>query len=315
MKIAVLDGYTANPGDQSWEALAALGEVSHFDRTSPAQVLERCQGAEVILTNKVVLDAAKLEQLPDLKYIGVTATGINIVDIDAANRAGITVTNVPGYSTDSVAQLTFALILELANQVGSHSASVHQGQWANSSDFSYTLSPQIELSGRKLGVIGYGDIGQAVARIGSAMGMDIIVHSRTAAKVPADLFRSLDDVFEQSDIISLHCPLTAENADMVNSERLDRMKPSAWIINTARGPLVNEQALADALNNGQIAGAGLDVLCKEPMTRDNPLLGAKNCVITPHIAWATQEARKRLIDIVAANLRLWQNGAPQNVVN
>lgn len=318
MKIVVLDGYALNPGDLSWEALNAIGEVIVYDRTPPALIHERAKDAEILFTNKTPLRQADLELLTQLKYIGVLATGYDVVDIKAAARKGIVVTNIPAYSTASVAQLTFALVLELMNQVGKHSDAVHQGAWSSSADFSFWLQPQLELAGKNFGIIGYGAIGEQVARIATAFGMHVLAHKRQQPlEVPMENFKwaSRDEVLEQSDIISLHCPLTEQTEGMINQESLARMKQTAYLINTARGKLIVERDLADALNQGKIAGAGLDVLSTEPPTKDNPLLGARNCIITPHVAWATTAARKRLMDIAVENLQAFLAGQPVNQVN
>ncbi|MEM1442943.1 MAG: D-2-hydroxyacid dehydrogenase, partial [Verrucomicrobiota bacterium] len=314
-KIVLLDAHTANPGDLSWEGLEAFGEVTVHERTPPEQVVERCAGAEIVLTNKALLPAEAISALPDLKYIGVVATGVNIVDLDAAKAAGVTVTNVPGYSTDSVAQLVFALILELASRVGDHSTAVAEGAWESCADFSFTTGAIVEMSGKRIGIVGFGAIGQATARIASAFGMDVVVYNRTREKVVGYPYVELDELISTSDIVSLHCPLTPDTQDLMNAERLASMKEGAWLINTSRGPLVDESALAEALESGPIGGAGLDVLCKEPMTLGNPLRTAPNCLITPHIAWATLEARIRLIDQVVANVKAWADGSPVNVVS
>ncbi|MDF1536804.1 MAG: D-2-hydroxyacid dehydrogenase [bacterium] len=315
MKIVVLDGYTLNPGDLSWEGLGKLGEVTVHDRTSPDELMDRAVGAEVLLTNKVILDAEAITNLPDLKYVGVLATGYNVVDLEAAAQSGIAVTNVPAYSTDSVAQMVFALLLELINGVGRHSRSVRSGIWSKSPDFSFHEIPLVELSGLTIGIVGYGAIGQGVARIARAMGMKVLVHTRTPGSEEGVQYLDLDTLFNESDVVSLHCPLTDKTVGIVNRERLTRMKPSAFLINTARGPLVDEQALADALNAGALAGAGLDVLSVEPPPPGNPLLSARNCVITPHIAWATKAARGRLMGTVVSNLEAWMDGRPVNTVS
>ncbi|MDF1823649.1 MAG: D-2-hydroxyacid dehydrogenase [Verrucomicrobiales bacterium] len=315
MKIVILDAFTANPGDLSWEGLKALGEVEIHERTAPEEVISRCAGAEIVLTNKALVPAEAIEALPDLKYIGVVATGVNVVDLDAAKEAGVVVTNVPGYSTDSVAQLSFALILELASRVGDHSRAVADGVWEDCADFSFTTSPIVELSGKQLGIIGFGAIGQATAKVAAALGMKVVVYNRTREKVVDFPYAPLDEVIATSDVVSLHCPLTPETDQLMNADRLASMKEGAWLINTSRGPLVDEAALADSLNSGHLGGAGLDVLCKEPMAKGNPLRTAKNCLITPHIAWATREARVRLIDQVVANISAWQADKPLNVVN
>ena len=317
MKIVVLDGYTANPGDLSWEELEKLGKCEIYDRTPGTQVLDRAQDAEILLTNKTVINRATIAALPDLRYIGVLATGFNIVDTEAAKERGIPVCNVPEYGTVNVAQAVFALILELTNRTGHHSDTVHAGCWSASKDFCYWDGSLIELNGLTLGLVGYGRIAQATARIGQAFGMKILATRRRAGAPAEDgvEFVDLDRLFTESDIVSLHCPLTPETKEMINATRLAQMKSSAFLINTARGALVNEKDLADALNQGRIAGAGLDVLSMEPPPASNPLLSAKNCVITPHIAWATRKARARLLDVAVGNIRAWSGGQPRNVVN
>ena len=317
MKIVVLDGYTLNPGDLSWKELDELGEVAIFDRTPAAKVLERAAGAGILLTNKTALDAAVLSRLPELRYIGVLATGYNVVDIDAARKGGIAVTNVPAYGIDSVAQMCFAHILNLTNRVAGHAAGVSRGQWCKAADFCYWEHPLIELAGKTLSIIGYGDIGQAVARLALAFGMQVLIHTRTPPdRLPEGMVAvDLDRAFAEADIISLHCPLTEATEKLVDAERLGRMKPGAFLINTSRGPLLDEDAVAEALNSGRLAGAGLDVLSAEPADRKNPLLAAKNCFITPHIAWATREARCRLFAIAAENIQAFLCGNPQNRVS
>ena len=316
-RIVVLDGFALNPGDLSWEPLAALGELKVYDRTSPERVLERAQNAQIVLTNKTLLAADAIESLPVLTYVGVMATGCNVVDIEAARRRSVTVTNVPEYGTSSVAQMAFAHILNLCLHVGEHGQSVSQGAWARSLDFCYWDFPLVELAGLAIGIVGYGRIGRAVAGLGSAFGMNVLVNDIT---VPTDLGGDvksvdLDTLFRRSDIVSLHCPLTQQTEKLVNLERLKLMKPSAFLINTSRGPLVDEQALVEALDSGQIAGAGLDVLVQEPPVADNPLFSARNCYITPHIAWATASARERLMRIVTENVKAFLDGSPQNVVS
>jgi glycerate dehydrogenase len=315
MKIVVLDGYTLNPGDLSWDELKGLGECVVHDRTVPDELMERTKGAQVLLTNKVVLDREAMEQLPELVYIGVLATGYNVVDIEAAGERGIVVTNVPAYSTDSVVQMTFALLLETVNAVGRHNEAVHAGEWSGSVDFSFHVSPLVELAGMTMGIVGYGAIGKAVAGVAEAFGMKILVHTRTPAEDDGIKYVDLDTVFAESDVVSLHCPLTTETEGLVNRDRLRRMKDTAVLINTSRGPVVDESALADALNTGEIAGAAIDVLSVEPPPEDNPLLGARNCIITPHIAWATLAARKRLMDTVVGNVNAWMEGRPENIVS
>jgi len=318
MKIVILDGYTINPGDLSWDGLKALGELVVYDRTAPEQVYERAAGAEILLINKAVLGGDMLKKLPDLKYVGVLATGYNVIDLEEATRHGIIVTNVPAYSTDSVAQMTFALILELCLHVQRHSDSVMSGRWASCPDFSYREYPLIELASKTLGIIGYGNIGRKVGQIGCRFGMNVIVAGSSARNRPTkkNIYRvSLAELLSQSDIVTIHCPLTPETRGLINIDNLRLMKPSAFLINTSRGPVVVEQDLAFALNEGLIGGAGLDVLSVEPPSPDNPLFNARNCLITPHIAWATLEARKRLIDIAVNNIRAFINGSPINVVN
>lgn len=314
MNIVVLDGYTTNPGDLSWSALEQLGSARIYERTSEDKILERLADAEIAITNKVPLSAATQEKLPRLRYIGVIATGFNVVDAVAARKRGIPVTNVPSYGTHSVAQAAIALLLELTNGVGAHSRSVHEGGWSKSPDFCYTLTPQVELFDLTLGIIGYGSIGRAVSKIGTALGMNVIVHTRTN---PSDGTRNVElrHLISESDAISLHCPLMPETKELINASSLSQMKKSAFLINTSRGALINEAALAEALNAGQIAGAGLDVLSLEPPTAANPLLKARNCIITPHIAWAAHAARKRLLGIAVDNIRAFIEGRPRNVVN
>lgn len=316
MKIVVLDGHTLNPGDLSWEALEVLGRVTVYDRTSPELVLQRSQGAQALLTNKTVLVGETIRNLPDLKYIGVTATGYNVLDLQAARECEITVTNVPAYGTRSVAQMTIALLLELAHHAGEHSRTVREGGWSSSLDFSFWNYPLVELDGLIMGIVGFGSIGQAVARIARALGMEVIVNTRRpdSDAFPDVDFVDLDTLFNRSDVVSLHCPLTTETEGFVNPSRLGLMKETAYLINTARGPLVDEPALIDALNGGSIAGAALDVLSTEPPAMDNPLLSAKNCIITPHIAWATRASRGRLMEAAVGNLKAFVEGKPENVV-
>jgi Lactate dehydrogenase and related dehydrogenases len=318
MKIVVLDGYTLNPGDLSWERLFDLGEVVLYDRTPSDKIIERSKGAEVLITNKTPFSEATIDSLPDLKYIGVLATGYNIVDTIAAKKRNIIVTNVPAYSTMSVAQLTFALLLELCHHVQRQSDSVIQGKWAQSPDFCYSDFPLKELSGKTFGIIGFGNIGKKVADIATVFGMNIIAASRHQMdQSERKNFRwvQINDLLEQADVVSIHCPLTPETKGLMNAGSLKRMKRSAFLLNTSRGPVVVEQDLADALNNGIIAGAGIDVLSSEPPSKDNPLFKAKNCLITPHIAWATKEARVRLMDIAVNNVAAFIQRKPVNVVN
>ncbi len=314
MNIVVLDGYTANPGDLSWQPLRELGTLTVYDRTPDEQVIDRAQGAEAVLTNKTPLDRECIYALKNLKYIGVLATGVNVLDLSAAAERGIVVSNVRDYSTDSVAQMVFAHILNLCHHVAEHSESVHQGKWARSTDFSYWDFPLTELAGLTLGIIGFGAIGSAVARIGQSFGMHVICHTRTPDDEPGVNFVRLDDVFRQADVLSLHCPLTPQTACMVNTERLRSMKRSAFLINTARGGLVDEEALAYALREGEIAGAGIDVMREEPPPSPHPLYQTPNCYITPHNAWATRTSRERLLQKAADNLRAFLNGQPQSTV-
>lgn len=310
MKIVVLDGYGLNPGDLSWKGMEALGELTVYDRTSPSELMERSEGAEALITNKTLITAENMEALPDLKYIGVLATGYNVVDIEAAKARGIVVTNIPAYSTSSVAQMVFAHILNITQRVGHYAEENSKGRWTNNADFCYWDTDLVELDGKKMGIVGFGNIGQATARIAQAFGMEVLLYtSKEQSALPQGMRKvALDELFAESDVISLHCPLTTDTKEMVNAERLKLMKPGAILVNTGRGPLVNEQDLADALNEGRIAAAGLDVLSIEPANADNPLLGAKNCFITPHIAWATKEARTRLMQIAVQNLKSYQEG-------
>jgi glycerate dehydrogenase len=317
MKIVVLDGFTLNPGDLSWAELQALGVCDIYDRTPPEQVLTRAAEADIILTNKTPVKREHIERLPKLRYIGVLATGYNIVDIAAARARNIPVTNIPTYGTRSVAQMTFALLLELTQQAGHHAATVRAGRWTASQDFCYWDYPLIELDQLTMGLVGFGRIGRAVAELATAFGLKVLAHDRVQPpQTPAHVrFVDLETLFRESDIVSLHCPLTPETQHLVNAERLGWMKPSAFLLNTSRGPLVDEQALAEALNGSKIAGAGLDVLPVEPPPAQSPLLTAKNCFITPHIAWATRAARARLMNCALANVRAFLDGHPQNVIN
>lgn len=308
MKIVVLDGYCLNPGDLSWRGLEALGEVTVYDRTPESLLLERARGADAVLTNKTPLGRETLAALPGLRYLGVLATGYNVVDAAAARERGIVVTNVPAYGTASVAQLTIALLLELCHHVGAHGESVRRGEWTASQDWSYWKTPQVELAGKTFGCVGLGRIGRQTARIAEALGMRVVAHSRSQGI-------GLEALLEQSDVVSLHCPLFPETRGLLGASELERMKPSAFLLNTSRGPLVVEQELADALNAGMIAGAGVDVLSVEPPTEGSPLFSARNCLVTPHIAWATREARGRLMEIATKNVSAFAAGAPENVVN
>ena len=307
--IVVLDGHTLNPGDLSWDALTALGECRIHARTSPTDIIDRARDASIVLTNKTPLTAATIAALPELRYIGVLATGYNVVDVAAARARGIPVANIPAYGTQSVAQHVFALLLELSQQTGAHAASVRAGRWAESVDFCYWESPLIELAGKTLGIVGAGRIGTAVAKVAEALGMNVLFARR------ADGREALERVLRASDVVSLHCPLTDDTRHLINATTLAWLKPSAWLINTSRGPLIDEPALADALNSGRLAGAALDVLSTEPPPRGHPLFTARNCLITPHIAWATTAARKRLMDTATANVRAFLDGRPTHVVN
>ncbi len=320
MKIVILDAHTTNPGDLSWDFLNKYAEeVVIYERTAPSEVIERAKGAEVLIINKTVLNKAELDALaPELKYIGLQSTGYNVVDLEAAVKHGVAVCNIPAYSTNAVAQQVFAFILHFANQVDLHSESVHNGDWCACPDFCYWNAPLSELNGKILGIIGFGSIGSRVAEIGEAFGMRILVYSRTKKDLGG--FKTaenvdLDTLLNNSDFITCHCPLTPETTGLINKKTLSAMKQTAVLINTSRGPVVDEQALADALNADKISGAAVDVLSAEPATRDNPLLSAKNCIITPHIAWAAKETRARLISILEENLNAYLNGKPQNKVN
>jgi glycerate dehydrogenase len=318
-RIVVVDGQSMNPGDLSYEALAALGPLEIYPRSGD-QLLERCQGAAIVVTNKERFDATMLAQLPALEFIAVTATGCNIIDLKAARARKIRVSNVPGYSTQSVAQHVFALLLELNNRTYEHAVVCRDGTWSASGDFSLTLGPIHELAGKTFGIVGYGAIGERVAAIAEALGMRVIAAARTGARAgsepPGSVERvPLRELFAESDVVSLHCPLTRETEHLVDRERLAWMKPSAFLINTGRGPLVDEAALADALASGALAGAGLDVLAQEPPAPSHPLLREKRCLITPHLAWASVEARKRLLQCTVDNVRAFLGGQPQNVVN
>lgn len=316
MKIVVLDGYGANPGDLSWDGLKALGECTVYDRTSAGEVVSRSQGAEVILTNKTEISAEVIAALPELKYIGVMATGYNVVDIAAAKERGIVVTNTPAYSTVSVAQMAFAHILNITQQVAYHSAQVKSGRWTNNPDFCFWDTPLTELSGLKLGIVGLGHTGMATARVAFGFGMNVCAYtSKSQLQLPPEIkMMTKEEIFTECDIVSLHCPLTEETREIVDAKRLATMKPTAILINTGRGSLINEQDLADALNNGVIYAAGLDVLSTEPPRADNPLLSAKNCFVTPHIAWATKASRERLMTLLVDNIKAYLSGKPVNNV-
>lgn len=317
MKIVVLDGYALNPGDLSWAALEQLGEVVIYDRTSVDLIVERASDADVVLTNKVPLSSSVIAQLGRLKYIGVMATGYNIIDLEAARARNIIVTNVPGYSTASVVQLTFSLLMELCFRVQRHSDAVMEGKWAASPDFCFWDYPLVELSKKKLGIVGFGAIGQGVADVAVALGMQVLAYSRTETdQSHRKNFKwvGLEELLTESDVISLHCPLTAQTENLINTESIRKMKSTSLLINTSRGGLIDAKALADALNEGLIAGAGVDVLRQEPPEVDHPLFGAKNCLITPHIAWATKEARGRCMQILVDNVKGFSEGAAVNRV-
>ena len=317
MKIVVLDGHTLNPGDLSWETFEALGEVVVYDRSTPEDVQERAKGCDVLITNKAIVSAETIRRTESLKYIGVTATGVNIVDVEAAAERAITVTNVSGYGPDSVAQMVFAHILNFTNRTAEQIDDVRDGGWTSSEDFCYWLHPLTELRGMTVGIVGLGEIGGAVARIAHGFRMKVIAYTRNPGRESLDHVKwvDLDELFVRSDFVTLHCPLTPETEGMVNERRLRLMKKSAYLLNTGRGQLVDEQVLADALNRDEIAGAGLDVLSSEPPSPDNPLLSAKNCSITPHIAWATKAARERLMQMSADNLKAFVQGEAINTVN
>ncbi len=315
MKIVVLDGYALNPGDLTWDDLKKLGDVEIYDRTESQRILERAKDAELVFSNKTVLSAELLRQLPKLKYVGVLATGYNCVDVKAAKQLGITVTNIPTYGTASVAQFVFALVLELCHNVKRHHDAVAAGQWASSNDWTFWLTPLIELEGKIIGIVGLGRIGCQVARIASAFGMRVIATDQVPITEPGVQATTLEKLLAEADVVSLHCPLFPETRGLMNRTRLATMKRSAFLINTSRGPLIVDQDLADALNAEVIAGAGLDVLSVEPPVGANPLFKAKNCLVTPHIAWATKEARIRLMNIAVKNAESFLGKQPVNVVN
>ncbi len=317
-KIVVLDGSALNPGDLSWDALSAIGELQVFDRSADDQVVARAHEAEIVLTNKTRLSAQIIRQLKNTRYIGVLATGYDIVDVQAARELKISVTNIPTYASASVAEFTFALLLELCHQVGLHAEATRAGEWSRSKDFSFWKTPLVELAGKTIGIIGLGQIGRRVAEIALAFDMRVLAAGsarRPVADRPGIRWCEVDELLRQADVVSLHCPLLPQTQGIINAKSIAMMKPSAFLINTARGRLVIEQDLADALNNGRVAGAAVDVLSSEPPSPDNPLLRAKNCIVTPHIAWASKEARTRLLDTAIANLRAFIDGHPVNVVN
>jgi glycerate dehydrogenase len=314
----ILDGHTANPGDLSWSQIEEIGPVTVYPRTAAADVVARARDADVVLTNKTAISREAIAALPRLKCIGVLATGYNIVDVEAAKERGIPVCNVPEYSTPNVAQAVFALLLELTNHTGHHAQTVRAGRWSACEDFCYWDGELVELAGLTLGLVGYGRIGRSVAAVGRAFGMRVLAHRRSSAAAAGDdavTIVDLPTLLRESDVVSLHCPLTPDTRGLINAKTIGLMKPTAFLINTSRGPLVNEADLAAALDQGRIAGAGLDVLSVEPPPASNPLLTARNCIITPHIAWATPNARRRLIEVTAANLRAFVAGRPQHVVN
>ena len=317
MKIVILDAYTVDQGELTWDGLRELAEVDAYERPAPEDVVARCKGAEMVLTNKVVLDASVLNMLPRLQYIGVLATGYNVVDLEVANRQNIVVTNIPAYSTESVAQMVFCHLLNIVGRTDHYARENRKGKWTASPDFCYLDHHLFELHGKKMGIVGLGNIGMAVARIASAFGMQVLAFtSKEEDDLPYGIRKvDMDALFKQSDIITLHCPLTVETHFLVDAERLAMMKPTAILINTGRGPLVDDAAVADALNNGSLAAYAADVLTTEPAPADNPLLTAKNCYLTPHIAWATSEARQRLINICTENVRAYLDGEPINQVN
>jgi len=323
MKIVVLDGYTLNPGDLSWEGLEKLGDLTVYDRTAFDRsgedlIVERVGDAEIVFTNKTPLSREAMEKMPNLKYIGVLATGYNIVDVKAAKEKGIVVTNIPTYGTDSVAQMVFAHLLEICHHVAAHSEAVKNGEWTNNPDWCFWKYPLIELAGKTMGIIGFGRIGQAVGRIAQAFGMKVLAYDKYQKKdLESDTLKyvELDELLANSDVISLHCPLFEDNIGMINKNTISRMKDGVIIINTSRGPLIVEEDLAEALNSGKVYAAGLDVVSEEPIKADNPLLKAKNIFLTPHIAWAPKESRQRLMDIAVDNLEKFLEGSPVNVVN
>jgi len=318
MKTVILDGYTTNPGDLSWEWLSQFGEYKVYDYTNPEEILERARGYEIVITNKTPLNADTLSKLDSVRYIGLLSTGYNIVDIEKASEMGVPVVNIPTYSTAAVTQLTFALLFELTNHVGIHDASVHSGEWSSNRNFCYWKTPLVEVSSKTFGIIGYGKIGSSVAGAAKAFGMEVLAYT---PHPPADTanslvdFVGLDELLSRSDVISLHCPLTKATEKMVNNDFLSKMKKTAYLINTSRGGVIDEAALADALNRGMIAGAGVDVLSTEPPKLNNPLLACENCIITPHIAWAGFETRKRLMAICEDNIKSFFNGKIKNAVN
>lgn len=318
MRIVILDGYTLNPGDNPWAPINQLGQVVIHDRTPEDQIVAQAKGFDIVVTNKAPLSAATIAQLPDLKFIAVTATGYNIVDTAAAKQRGIPVSNVPDYATDSVAQFVMAMLLEMSHHLGLHDRAVKEGEWQRNPDFAFWKTPQIELAGKKMGIVGFGRIGQRVGRLANAFGMEVLAYNRSPKPAPdygPFAFKSIEEVFAQSDAVSLHVPLTDSNKGMINASLLSKMKRSAFLINTARGALVNEAELTDSLNRDVIAGAAVDVVSAEPIRAENPLLKAKNIVISPHIAWAALEPRQRVMKMTAQNISAFISGKPMNVVN
>lgn len=317
MKIVVLDGHAVNPGDLSWDMIENLGDLKVYDYTAPEQTVSRLQGATVALTNKTVIDAQVLDACPTVKLICVLATGYNVVDCVAAKQRGIPVCNVPAYGTDAVAQFTFALLLELCHQVGHHSIAVHEGRWCKSRDFCFWDTPQMELAGKTMGIIGFGRIGRAVGKIANAMGMHVIAYNRSRCPEGETIgqYVDLETLLKTADVISLHCPLTDENAGMINKEALSMMKDGALLLNTARGPLLDEKDVAEALASGKLRGAAVDVVSREPILESNPLLSAPNCIITPHMAWAPTESRQRILECTSRSISAFLDGKPINTVN
>ncbi len=318
MKIVVLDGYTLNPGDLDWSGFEAIGDMTVYDRTPEDQTVSRIGDAEIVLTNKVVLSDAVFAACPNVKYVGVLATGYNVVDLEAASKRGILVTNIPTYGTDAVAQFVIALLLEICHHIGDHASSVSRGEWTKCQDFCYWNYPLIELAGKTMGIIGYGRIGQKTGQIAQALGMNVLAFDKYQNKALENeqmKYVSLDDIYAESDIISLHCPALPDTIDMINQTSISQMKDGVILLNNSRGQLIVEQDLADALNSGKVFAAGLDVVSSEPIKADNPLLKAKNCLITPHISWAPKESRQRLMDIAVNNLKSFVEGQPVNVVN
>lgn len=318
MKIVVLDGYTLNPGDISWEGLEALGEVTVYDRTKPEEVVERIGDAEVVYTNKTPITRETLDQCENIRFIGVLATGYNIIDIEAAKEKGIPVSNIPTYGTAAVSQFAIALLLELCHHIGEHSDAVKNGEWTSNPDWCFWKYPLVELAGKTMGIVGFGRIGQDTGKIAQALGMKVLAfdaYKRPELESETCRYADLDTLLAESDVISLHCPLFPDTEGIINKDTIAKMKTGVMIINDSRGPLIVEEDLRDALNSGKVAGAALDVVSTEPIKMDNPLLSAKNVILTPHIAWAPKESRQRLMDIAVENLQCFVDGAPQNVVN